>query len=186
MLLMPLLLLWYYFCTPAPMPLVLMALFFAFFGDVFLIYPEKSWLFVLGLISFAVCHACYITVLFSAVTALPPLWMLALIALPYLAGTVLILRLLWPRLPKVMFLPCLLYMSIISILSIGALLFALTYNTPTSWLAFVGSLFFLVSDGTLSIVTFKQRIPYRYVIVMGTYIIAQTMLTVSIAFTGSV
>ena len=183
-LLMPLLICWYFFTAAEPSVIVTLALFCGFLGDVFLIVPEKSWSFVSGLICFAVGHVCYIAVFLFQIDALPQTWIIPAAAALYAAGIAGMLYTLWPRLPKNMFLPCLIYMLVISLMSMCTLLFALNLRTPAAWAAVAGSLLFLVSDGVLSIVTFKKRIPYRYVIVMSTYILAQTFLIVSLAVTG--
>ena len=162
----------------------MLALFCGFLGDIFLIVPERSWLFVSGLISFAVGHVCYIIALLQRIPSFQSQWVIAIAAVFYLAGLAGMMRLLWPRLPKNMFLPCIVYMGIISFMSLSALALALSYQTLGAWLAFIGSLLFVVSDGVLSFVTFRRRIPFRYVVVMSTYILAQTLLTVSFTVVG--
>ncbi len=183
-LLMPLLIGWYFFTAAEPSVIVMLALFFGFLGDVFLIAPEKSWLFVSGLVAFAVGHVCYIAALLRRIHTLPQIWIILAAAVLYAVGIAGMLYTLWPRLPKNMFLPCLVYMGIISFMSMCALFFALDLRTPAAWAAFAGSLLFLVSDSVLSVVTFKKRIPYRYVVVMSTYILAQTLLIVSLTIAG--
>lgn len=160
----------------------MLALFFGFLGDVFLLVPERSWSFVSGLISFAIGHICYITSVFSHLSLATPGWLLPLVAVVYLSGMARMFAVLWPRMPKIMFIPCLLYMLIISSMSLCMLAFALSYRTPAAWGAYVGSLLFIASDSVLAMVTFKRRIPFRHVIVMSTYIIAQTLLAIGLAF----
>lgn len=181
-LLMPLLLCCYYLLASPPSSLVMLALFFGFLGDVFLLVPERSWSFVSGLISFAIGHVFYITAVFSNFNTATPGWLIPVAAVIYLAGMARMFAILWPRMPKMMFIPCLLYMLIISFMSLCMLAFALTYSTPTAWCAYIGSIFFIASDSVLALVTFKRRIPFRHVIVMSTYIIAQTLLAIGLAF----
>ena len=181
-LLMPLLVCCYCLAAQQPSAIVILALVFGFFGDVFLIVPEKSWLFVSGLIAFAVGHACYIAALLQRVHTLPAPWVMVVATAVLILGMIGMMKRLWPRLPKNMFLPCLAYMGIISAMSLCALIYALQANTPGGWFAFAGSLLFIISDSVLSYVTFVRRIPYRYAVVMSTYILAQTLLMVSFLY----
>ena len=185
-LLMPLLAACYYFTADEFSGLVLAGVLCGFWGDVFLLVPEKSWTFICGLFSFAVGHVFYTVYLAGQLNpaAFPPLWQVVPLAGLYLAGVFMMFKTLWPRLPKKMFAPCLLYMLDISVMSLFAFLFWYTRGGIACLLAFVGSLFFIASDSVLSIVTFKRRIPYRYFIVMGTYIIAQTLLVFSFSYRG--
>lgn len=183
-LLMPLLIGWYCTVAPEPSTFVILALFFGFLGDVFLIVPERSWLFVSGLISFAIGHTCYIAAFMQRVQMFPPAWVTLLAIVLYAAGIIGMIYTLWPRLPKNMFLPCVIYMALISLMSLSSFVLALQDRTISAWAAFVGSLLFLASDSVLSIVTFKRRIPYRYLIVMSTYILAQALLAASFAVFG--
>ncbi len=181
-LLMPLLACFYYVTAPQPSAIVLLALFFGFLGDVFLIVPEKSWLFVSGLIAFAVGHACYISALLQQVQVLPAPWILIVAVGVLVAAIIFTMNRLWPRLPKNMFLPCLFYMGIICAMCVCALMYALQPCAPGGWFAFAGSLLFIISDSVLCYVTFVRRIPFRYVVVMSTYILAQTLLAVSFIY----
>ncbi|MEG1523509.1 MAG: lysoplasmalogenase [Clostridia bacterium] len=183
-LLMPLLACWYFFAAQAFSPLVFAGILCGFLGDAFLIVPEKSWTFICGLASFSAGHICYIGYMLGQLNMPPNLLLVILSSFVYLFGIACTMKSLWPTLPKLMFAPCLFYMLLISFMSLCALLFAIEQGTFTASLVFIGSLLFVVSDSILSYVTFRKRISYRYVIVMGTYILAQTMISASFACTG--
>ena len=64
----------------------------------------------------------------------------------------------------------------------SAVLFALYSSAPLRWLGAIGGILFTISDTTLSIDAFHHPVRYRNVIVMSTYILAQTLIVVSLAF----
>ena len=167
-------------------PLVFFAILCGFAGDVFLLGKEKSWPFAAGLVSFAIGHVLYAAYMWKQFLPIPNLPLFLIYAALILCGTAAIFRLLYPRMPKVLFGPCLVYMLDIGFMSLSALMYSIRISSPVGWLAFIGSLLFILSDTALSISTFRMRIPGRYLIVMSTYILAQVLLVVSFALTGGV
>jgi uncharacterized membrane protein YhhN len=90
-------------------------------------------------------------------------------------------RSLWDGLPKSLRAPCSFYAFDITLMACCAFLFALAMPRAVAWLAPLGGVLFVASDTTLSVDAFKRPVPHRYLIVMGTYIAAQTMLTAAFA-----
>lgn len=182
--LMPLLACIYLVSAKAFSPIVLFGILCGFAGDVFLLGKEKSWPFAAGLFSFAVGHVLYSVYMWGQFGTPPSLVLLLIGAAVYLAGTYGTIRMLWPRMPKMLCPACTLYMLDISFMSISALMYALHIGNWLGWMAFVGSLLFVLSDSVLSFSTFRTRIPGRHLIVMVTYIAAQVMLVTSFMLTG--
>ncbi|MEG1547118.1 MAG: lysoplasmalogenase [Clostridia bacterium] len=180
-LLLPLLAAIYMFYAHTPQPLVLAAMLLGCVGDIFLIFPGKSTCFMLGAISFALGHICYILALYASapLSSVGPAFMLAygaLIAIPYIIVLTLVFFKLIPHLPadKKPLTP--LYIGLICILSIGAVLGFI--KTWQSWLIpiLVGTLLFITSDCVLCFEVFHSTSKRGNFWVMSTYICAQSLL----------
>ncbi len=180
-LLMPLLALCYWFFAGDFSVLVFLALIFGFCGDAFLLAPKWDWSFGAGLGAFAVGHVLYIAHMLRALPALPRWYVFALIALACLALAVFFLRYLWDGLPRSLRPACFIYVLDISFMAGCAGLFSFSALPGVPWLALPGGLLFVVSDTILSVDTFKKPVPHRYILVMSTYIAAQTLLTAAFA-----
>lgn len=180
-LLMPLLALCYRFYAVDFSLLVFFALMAGFAGDAFLLAPKWTWSFGAGLFAFAIGHVCYIVAMLGFLPSLPPWYAFAVLISVCLVLAVLVLRMLKPGLPKELRIPCFVYVIDISFMAGCAFLFALGGVSPIGWLAAIGGVLFLASDTTLSRDTFLNPVPYRYLIVMGTYIFAQTFIAAALA-----
>ncbi len=178
-LLMPLLALCYRLFAVNFSNLVFLALIFGFIGDAFLLAPRWNWSFGAGLGAFAVGHVLYIIYMIGALPAAPTWYMLVLLALICCMLSLIALRYLWDGLPPVLRAPCIFYMLDISFMACCAFLYAFSGLSGLAPFAALGGILFIVSDTTLSIDTFKAPVPHRYIIVMGTYIAAQTLLTLA-------
>ena len=175
-LLMPLLAIYYVVNASHIYWILVIALFFAFLGDVFLIWPEKKWLFLGGLIFFGIMQLLYI-VFISLYQVAAVHWSLTinLAALVFLCVGGLIFAYLFPYLRK-MKIPVFVYVFLV--VTVGFLCFlnlAGNFN-KYYFFQFAGTLFFMVSDTILAFVSFKK--PYRYanLWIMATYINAQLFL----------
>jgi uncharacterized membrane protein YhhN len=73
-------------------------------------------------------------------------------------------------------------MLIIGSMASCAVLFSIYSVSAYRWLAALGGLLFAASDMTLSIDAFHHPVKYRNVIVMTTYILAQTLIVSALAF----
>ncbi len=179
--LMPLLLFCYAVYAAEISPLVVAAILSGFVGDVFLLFRPRHWSFPAGILSFAAGHVFYIVRFLKGLTVSPAWYVCAALGLIGFLSAITLLRFLWKGLPKKLRPPSFLYMLIIATMASYAILFALYGNSPLRWFAAVGGLFFVASDSTLSIDAFHHPVRYRNVLVMSTYIAAQTLIVASLA-----
>ena len=179
--LMPLLLLCYVMFANEISSLVVAAILCGFVGDVLLLFRPRRWSFPAGIFSFAAGHVFYIVRFLNGVTTPPAWYVCAALGLLGLISAVALMRYLWKGLPKKLRPPSFVYMLIIASMASCAILFALYGTAPLRGLTAVGGLIFVVSDSTLSIDAFHHPVRYRNVIVMSTYIVAQTLIVTSLA-----
>lgn len=180
--LMPLLLLCYAVFAREISSLVVAAILCGFVGDVFLLFRPRRWSFPAGILSFAAGHVFYIIHFLNNLADRPYWLILAVLGLVSLACAVTLMRYLWKGLPKKLRPPSFLYMLIIASMASSAVLFSLYAASSLRWLAAIGGLLFIASDSTLSIDAFHHPVRYRNVIVMSTYIAAQTLIVSSVTF----
>ena len=159
------------------LPIVL-ALVFAWTGDVLLIKISNLLCFRLGLASFLIGHICYIIAMFGFGQP----FNIPVLIISAAAGVVLgffIVKLIKPS--KEMKIPVIAYTVIILTMAIFALQLFLAQNiSPEAGFYFgvlvlAGSICFVASDTSLALVTFQNK-PY-YVFCMATYIAAQLLIT---------
>jgi len=141
----------------------LLGLFFSALGDFFLDYAPINW-FVFGLGAFLVAHLFYIK-------SLMPIGRkrIAIVLLYTLYGIAVFL-LLSSGLGE-LFLPVLVYMSVLLSMAIATLI----SNNTNAWLV-VGGLSFVFSDSLLGIDKFYLPIPYATLLIMVSYYFAQYAL----------
>jgi uncharacterized membrane protein YhhN len=144
---------------------LLVVLFFAWLGDVFLLIPGDNPLFFqLGLGSFLIMQFAYIR-LFHAHTSQFWHWSLGAI----MVYVVSLLSFLWPHLSEALRIPVVIYA-----IALGAMLyFGIKMGDK---LIFYGALFFVISDSLLALGKFYYAIPGNSFWVMSTYILAQLLL----------
>ncbi|MEA4870346.1 MAG: lysoplasmalogenase [Christensenella sp.] len=180
--LMPLLAICYCLFADSIAPLVLAAILFGFAGDVILLFRPRRFAFPAGMMAFATGHALYIAGFWGRLTLVPKWFFLVLLCSITLAAACTLLHYLWKRLPKKLRVPSFLYMLVIGSMASSATLFAFYGATSLRWLALVGGVLFALSDATLSIDAFHHPVRYRNVIVMSTYILAQSLIVSSLTF----
>ena len=180
--LMPLLAVCYLLFASAPSSLVIAAILFGFVGDLVLLFRPRKWAFPAGILAFAAGHVFYIISFAKRIVVSPPWYMFALCAVITIACAATLTRYLWKCMPKKLKPPSFLYMIIIGSMASTAILFSLCGGSAHRWLAAVGGLLFAISDTTLSIDAFHHPVRYRSVIVMSTYIAAQTLIVSALAF----
>lgn len=186
--LMPLLALCYAVNAHPLSRLVLIAILCGFVGDVALLGDYNSRRFIGGICAFAAGHLCYAVHMLRWLAAAPAWWwIIPPIVLVYAAGIALGIRQFKRFLPHRLVVPCLVYMIVIGFMSFSALLVLINRGVPSGMLfaalPFIGSLSFIASDSTLTVKTFSER-PLRYgaPAVMGTYILAQTLIVIGLLF----
>lgn len=181
-LLMPLLLCGYVLFARQVSPLVIAAILCGFVGDVFLLLRPRRWAFLAGIVAFAAGHVFYIVRFIRLLPRVPAWHTIALLCVFSVACAVSLTFYIWRGVPRKMRPASFLYMFIIGAMASSAILFAISGVTSLSWLAALGGLLFVASDTTLSIDAFHHPVRYRNVIVMSTYIAAQTLIVCSLAF----
>lgn len=146
-------------------------------GDVLLMLPRD--LFVAGLAAFLVAHLCYLAAFLgeSRLLARP----IALVGYALVAVTLAIT--LFPTLPTALRLPVLAYMAVITVMAAQGASWMLASPSDSARRAAAGGAWFLVSDATLAIDRFRVDVPYRELLVLGTYFVAQWCIARSVART---
>ncbi len=154
----------------------ILALFCSLLGDVFLLFETQgSLFFTLGLTSFLIAHLLYTIIFIKKRNKIPPsyFWWITLFLFTYGA-------LLFYGLKDglgALKTPVILY--ILAILAMVLSAFGRKGNVPQASFnyVFAGALFFVVSDSVLAVHKFTMAIPQSHIIIMGTYAIAQYLIT---------
>jgi len=161
---------------------IILALVFAWIGDVLLIKISNLLCFRLGLASFLIGHICYIIAMsgYNMPFNIPVLIISAAVAA--VLGFI-IYKMVKPS--KEMKIPVITYEVIILTMALSAIQLFLQQGTAASFppemsstfgiLVLAGSVSFVASDTSLAFVTFQKK-PY-YVFCMATYIAAQLLIT---------
>jgi uncharacterized membrane protein YhhN len=172
----PLIILLYTKFTKQVNPSLVIALVFSFFGDSFLLFSEKKIYFQLGLFSFLISHILYIYTFADGLSlgALPSIRNL-LFTIPYLIYIWIFFKKLKPYLAHYL-IPVILYTIVIVGMSYINLLRFLTTRSFYSWLPFIGSLFFIISDSLLAIRNFKYGQKKGWITVMLSYVLGQLFI----------
>lgn len=154
--------------------LVGMALLASMAGDVLLLSPQR---FVPGLLCFLIAHILYIRAFAPAAVLDAPAFALLL---PFLGFAALVLHRLWPHLGRHRA-PVCAYVGIITAMGWLATLRALGGEVAPhdGVLAAAGAFAFMASDATLAINRFARPMRGAQIIIMGTYYLAQTLITLS-------
>ena len=183
-LLMPILALIYYLGCPKVKfsKVILFAIFFGYLGDVFLIIEN---LFLLGVASFLIGHLLYI-VTFLIETGFKNyrknLLVFLLVCLVYFYLESEVLKYFRPAIIKAgLWGPLFVYTSILVALNISSALYAYCYRNIYSILTYIGSLIFMISDCVLAKQLFSEYNKYYQIIIMFTYILAQSLISLGMA-----
>lgn len=160
---------------------VLIAFFFSWTGDIFLMFSggnDNELLFFAGVGGFFIAQIAYIFVFFlnaeNSIKGLllrNPLW-----TIPLLGYGVLIYWVLYPTLEGVMVPVILVYAVSLVGMSLAALNRRDRVNFNSFRLVFAGSLFFVASDSMIAINKFHTEIPHAGFLIMATYITAQYLI----------
>lgn len=153
---------------------IVVGLLFSLAGDIFLMLPSDRFLF--GLISFLLAHLVYIVAFSSIGGFYRDLWAL----LPFLLFGVLLMVFLWPGLGQ-MAIPALIYMLVILAMAWQALGQWRQTGETRALLAFIGALFFVISDSVLAINRFRQPFEAGRFVTLSTYYLAQWLIAMSVS-----
>jgi uncharacterized membrane protein YhhN len=158
-------------------PLVI-ALLLGWLGDILLLKIKEILFFRLGLASFLLGHLIYIFVMLYYAGKIN-VTLLVISLLVYAAAGVFIIRLIKPT--KEMYLPVLIYETVILLMAVSAIQFFTVYGSPNGFLVLSGSVCFIVSDTLLAIYTFHSKPKIFYFFVMLTYIAAQLCIVLGLS-----
>ena len=163
-------------------PLIITALSFGYVGDLLLMRNKKSW-FISGALAFLIGHLFYITYFVLDAGGLyifrehPLFCVIALI--PYFIYAVFLKRLLGKNIRSV-FLPAVLYVSVLLLMSYTSLLRIWNVNTTSFILTFSGSILFIISDSLISIRKLKRQFHGVGTMIVFTYIAAQILIVIGL------
>jgi hypothetical protein len=173
--LIPLLIVYYLLMCTELNYFVVLALLFAFNGDLALLFQYKNFWFRAGAVLFMVAHLFFIA---------------AMTATMYLPG-ISLTNWLWPIVPAIVFslllyLPLhrsmekfriisIPYIIIVAVLLYSCLLRSSCFGGITFWFPVIGTLLFLVSDFFIAYTRFKKDFKYAGVLIMVTYVVAEAL-----------
>jgi uncharacterized membrane protein YhhN len=180
--LMPLVAVCYILFAKTVSPLVLAAIFFGFAGDFLLLLTTHRWAFPAGIAAFSAGHLFYIASFLRALPYTPSVLEVILLVVVNATYATVLLIYLWKGIPRKLRPPSILYVLIIGSMASCAFVYAFSGASTIYRLAAVGGLLFVASDSMLSIDAFRRPIPHRSILVMSTYIAAQTLIVSSLAF----
>lgn len=157
--------------------LVLTGLFFAFMGDVALLFEDRNPLFfITGLVCFLLTHLFYILFFLTIKSAAPSLLKkkpaLIILVVAYTGG---LLFLLVPKLGSLV-VPVILYAVILSLMFLCSLHVYHKVNSQAGKLFIWGAALFVVSDSLLAINKFYSPLAYAGFFIMLTYCLAQYLI----------
>ncbi|RLK00220.1 lysoplasmalogenase [Tenacibaculum discolor] len=155
---------------------LLSALFFSFWGDVFLL--DKANFFVFGLASFLVAHVVYIKITTSFLYKDSAVRILTS-AIPFVLLFVGLLGLIYPNLGD-MLLPVIVYGVAISTFGTAALLnYRQQKTTANTWLL-LGAILFIASDSLIALNNFYMPKPLFNIAIIVLYIVSQYLIVKAI------
>jgi len=160
-------------------PWYILALFFSFLGDVFLLFTGELF-FIAGLVSFLITHLLFIKILISQVQKYS--WLKVFFAIiPFLLVFSFLIFNLKEGLHE-MLLPVIIYGLTLS--TFGALSFIDFLNTRSkkSLLMFTGAIVFMLSDCVLAIDKYYFEEHINKIIIMFAYVLAQYLIYRSMIF----
>jgi len=178
--LVPLILAVYIFGPNKILPTIVLALVFAWLGDVLLIKINNPIFFKFGLASFLIGHIFYIITMLAYSQPLNHIIILIISILVAVCYGIITFITVKPS-PE-MKIPVIAYETIILIMVISALQLFLAQGGLFGALVFAGSLCFLASDTMLALVTFRKKPLYVYVMI--TYIAAQLLIALGFCLVG--
>lgn len=160
--------------------LAVFAFVFSWFGDMFLMFGEKRFVFfILGLSSFLVAQIFYIFLYLRTINLSgkkPFLKKKPFLLIGYIAYGLIVYIILYNHLDEVLRIAVFVYM--VALLSMSAMALNRFGNGhPISFsYVFIGSLLFVMSDTMIAINKFLAPIPFEGIFVMTTYISAQYLI----------
>jgi len=162
----------YYFSAEQRSKWYISALFFSFFGDVFLL--DKNGYFLLGIGSFLITQILYIKIISGQLKKPNSKQIFGAIAL-FMVYFIVLISLLKNNLNEFL-IPVIVYGITISIFGIVSLLNYFINRTKISQILLWGSVLFIISDSMIALHKFHEPRPFYPVAIMITYILAQYLI----------
>jgi len=165
-------------------PVVLLAIFFSWAGDVLLMFDEgREMFFIFGLLAFLASHVFYILTYrqhqwATAADALQGIQKIRASFPIILAGTGLII-ILYPVLGPLRF-PVMVYALVLMVMVLNALFRFGRTEAASFWMVFAGATLFMVSDSLLAINKFLAPVAFGSTWIMLTYTAAQYLIIVGL------
>lgn len=185
--LLPLIIAYYLVCTSNLSWVLIAALVTSWIGDVLLIPKGNKW-FTAGGISFLFCHFLFIGVyLYSIDFAKVNLAVVISVALVYYSVALFVVTRLIPTTPKLMIPPMCIYLFANATMNVFALQQLISNPCAGSIVAYIGAVFFFISDCTLYLVRYYKNpdiVFKRHFTVMLTYIVGEFMITQGVLMLG--
>jgi uncharacterized membrane protein YhhN len=162
--------------------IILLALVFGCLGDIFLNIRN---LFVFGVASFLIGHLLYIFLFFGETgfkNFKKNIFVFIGVCIVYLYAENKVLLYFRPALIKAgVWGPLIVYTSIIATLNVSSAIYAYCYRNIYSFLTYIGSLVFFISDVILAQQIFMEDNKYYSIIIMTTYILGQSLISLGMA-----
>ncbi len=165
---------------------IIAALFFSWGGDVLLMFQEKAPIFfLLGLVSFLLAHIGYILA-FNQIDSLPKsiLKNKPYLLIPFFIYAFVMMFSMSSNLGD-MFVPVLVYASIISLMCIFGINRYGRVNMNSFWWVFLGAIIFVLSDSIIAINKFLTPFYLAGFLIMALYTIGQYLIVRGILMEGS-
>ncbi len=172
-LIIPSLIVYYYFSVKKSNKIYLLGLIFSFLGDVFLLGNGELY-FMLGLGAFLVAHLFYIKITTDLIHN-KSLQKTVMAAVPFVIFFTILISILKEHLGKLM-LPVIIYGMIISIFGMMTTLNYSSKKSKANLYLFLGAIFFIVSDSMLAFNKFYSAKEIFGILIMTTYIVAQFLI----------
>ena len=182
--LMPFLAFTYYLGCPKEKfsKIILLALVFGCLGDIFLNIRN---LFVFGVASFLIGHLLYIFLFFGETgfkNFKKNIFVFIGVCIVYLYAENKVLLYFRPALIKAgVWGHLIVYTSIIATLNVSSAIYAYCYRNIYSFLTYIGSLVFFISDVVLAQQLFVENKKHYQIIIMTTYILGQSLISLGMA-----
>jgi uncharacterized membrane protein YhhN len=162
--------------------IILLALVFGCLGDIFLNIRN---FFVFGVASFLLGHLLYIFLFFGETgfkNIKKNIFVFIGVCIVYLYAENKVLLYFRPALIKAgVWGPLIVYTSIIATLNVSSAIYAYCYRNIYSFLTYIGSLVFFISDVVLAQQLFVENKKHYQIIIMTTYILGQSLISLGMA-----
>ncbi len=162
--------------------LLILALIFGYLGDIALMIGREGKWFMMGLGSFLIGHIFYIIAFLLSITDITQFPIGGfLLFLPSILIALIFIYMIKGKMGDLQT-PTLIYIVVITIMSITATLRFAEFQGPAFYMVWIGSLLFMIADGIIALDKFHKEIPHSRVYVMIPYGLAQFLIVQGILY----